>query len=542
MADDDPRLGVALSGGGHRAACWSAGAVLGLVDAGAAGGVASVSSVSGGSIANGVIARGGDLRTAGRDDLEAWLAPGLRQWAHDGLFFPGVKTDSWVGTTIGLVVLAIGGLLSALAATVVGGREWRVEWVLRATLAVGVVLAVAVVAALKILPSVLIKANAAVGALLSVPLAYAAISAAAESPLWLLLIWPVAIVLFLFAAKRFGRRSDAAVDGLAESTCPGPLSALEGRPVHHVFCTTNLRTGNNLYLSNRLTWGFPAIFGPAGTNTLANAVQASACLPGAFLARTTNVLDGKPEGEVVVSDGGVYDNMADQWEWGFPNRVKYAEEKVAGGPELLAAAQPAAASHIVVVNASRGMEGTSAKVVKPGLKGEVASALGAKDVLYDVSTATRRRLLVEMFARARRDPGDGPGGMLVHIGTSPYSTIGSFARFGGDLGGRAVAVRDVLDRATDLDLGLEPGTGTPEARKAHWDAITAANASVATTLAPLERLEVGSTASLLHHAWVLARVSGHIFFAWGDADISKVDDWRRPRFDRMVAASRTSGT
>ena len=534
---DDPRLGVALSGGGHRAACWGAGAVLGLVDAGATGGVASISSVSGGSIANGVIARGGDLRTAGRDDLESWLAPGLRQWAHDGLFFPGTRTDPWVGTTIGLVVLAIGGLLSALAASIVAGREWGTDWVLRATVAVGVVLAVAVIAAIKILPATIIKANAVVGALLALPLAFAALAAAAESALWLLVIWPIALALFFFAAKRFGGRSDAAVDGLARTICPGPLSALEGRTVHHVFCTTNLRTGNNLYLSNRLTWGFPAIFGPAGANTLADAVQASACLPGAFLARTTNVLGGDPVGEVVVSDGGVYDNMADQWEWGFPNRVKYAQVQVPGGPELLSTAQPAAATHLVVVNASRGMEGTSTKAIRPGLKGEIASALGAKDVLYDVSTATRRRLLVEMFARARRDPDDGPGGMLVHIGTSPYGIVESFGRFDGDLGDRARAVGALLDQATDLDSG----SSTAEARKAHWDAITQANASVATTLAPLERREAGSTASLLHHAWVLTRVSAHIFFGWGDVDAARVDDWRRERFDRLVATSRTAG-
>ena len=322
------------------------------------------------------------------------------------------------------------------------------------------VLALAVLGALKILPATIIKANAVVGALLALPLAFAAITAAAESALWLLVIWPIALALFFVAAKRFGGRSDAAVDGLAETICPGPLSALEGRPVHHVFCTTNLRTGNNLYLSNRLTWGFPAIFGPAGANTLAGAVQASACLPGAFLARTTNVLGGDPEGEVVVSDGGVYDNMADQWEWGFPNRVKYAQAEVPGGPELLATAQPAAATHLVVVNASRGMEGTSAKAIRPGLKGEIASALGAKDVLYDVSTATRRRLLVEMFARARRDPDDGPGGMLVHIGTSPYGIVESFGRFSGDLGDRARAGRRAARPGHRPRRGVRHGGGT----------------------------------------------------------------------------------
>jgi hypothetical protein len=316
--------------------------------------------------------------------------------------------------------------------------------------------------------------------------------------------------------------------------------------VDHVICATDLHRGEHVYFSAAFVYSYAFGLGVPGDLPLHRAVQASAAFPGAFpvawmgtgrFAFEGGLDEAAGAHALALHDGGVYDNMADQWEWGLPNRVKYAKDEVPGGPELLSAAQPAAASHLVVVNASRGMEGTSAKVVRPGLPGEIASALGAKDVLYDVSTATRRRLLVEMFARARRDPGDGPGGMLVHIGTSPWSLVESFGRFGGELGDRARAAGELLARATDLDAG----TSTAEGRKAHWDAVTQADASVATTLAPLERLEAGSTARLLHHAWVLTRVSGHIFFGWGDVDPDDVDDWRRARFDRMVAASRTAG-
>jgi hypothetical protein len=52
-----------------------------------------------------------------------------------------------------------------------------------------------------------------------------------------------------------------------------------------------------------------------------------------FLARTMDLVAGDPASAVVLSDGGVYDNMADQWEWGFPNRVRYAAES--GGPPPL---------------------------------------------------------------------------------------------------------------------------------------------------------------------------------------------------------------
>jgi hypothetical protein len=48
------RVGVALSGGGHRASVWAAGLLLYLADAGRNGDVGTIASVSGGSITNGV--------------------------------------------------------------------------------------------------------------------------------------------------------------------------------------------------------------------------------------------------------------------------------------------------------------------------------------------------------------------------------------------------------------------------------------------------------------------------------------------------------
>ena len=201
------------------------------------------------------------------------------------------------------------------------------------------------------------RSRCVVGALLALPLVFAAITAAAASAWWLFVIWPMTVVLFFVAAKRFGGRSVAAVDALERTLFAGTVARTAQRRSRAGRCTTcsapptsGRATTSTCRTASR--WGFPAISGPPGANTLADAVQASACLPGAFLARTTNVLGGDPAGEVVVSDGGVYDNMADQWEWGFPNRVKYAQAQVPGGPELLATAQPAAATHLVVVNAS----------------------------------------------------------------------------------------------------------------------------------------------------------------------------------------------
>jgi hypothetical protein len=264
-------------------------------------------------------------------------------------------------------------------------------------------------------------------------------------------------------------------------------------------------------------------------------VQASACLPGAFLARTIDVLPGDPGGVVVVSDGGAYDNMADQWEWGFENRTKYAAT-LPGGAGVLKTAQEAAATCLVVVNASRGMGGTSELTIAPGLVGELASALGAKDVLYDVSTATRRRLLIDMFDRARADPTQSPGGMLVHIGTSPYEVINRFLDDSGPTGDRAAAALHALDRLTDAEMAADDPDD--DARREHWRAAADANSKVKTTLAPLELVAPGAAADLLHHAWVLTRITGYVIHEWGSLPEADLSDWRHDRFAKLVASSR----
>ncbi len=314
-------MGLALSGGGHRAAAWAAGAVLGLVDAGAAPHVVSMSSVSGGSIANGVFLASGDVRAASRGDVESWLKPGLRQWAHDGLFFSGPSTNKWVAGTLGYVVAALAGLIAALVATISASRGWATTTVVWTSFGLFVAMVLIVGAVAMRMPSGVIGFGMLLGSLLVFPFAFVAITAATASAWWLFAIWAVAIVLSAIALKRFGRRSEAVVGALEKTLFAGlTMNGLAARPVHHVFCATNLRTGNNLYLTNRMSWGFPGIAAPAGDLTLATAVQASACLPGAFLARTIDVTPGKQGGSVVLDDGGVYDNMADQWEWGFANR------------------------------------------------------------------------------------------------------------------------------------------------------------------------------------------------------------------------------
>ena len=150
---------------------------------------------------------------------------------------------------------------------------------------------------------------------------------------------------------------------------------------------------------------------------LATAVQASACVPGAFAPRvlTLDSMGLGGSGRVVLVDGGVYDNMADEWEYGFVSRLK-------SWPELKDA-QAAPAAMLLVANASGGWN--DLKPIGGGrLRVELAGVLRSKEVQYDVSTAHRRRALAAIFRDHDAKTADGA---FVQITASPYDITEQFS-------------------------------------------------------------------------------------------------------------------
>lgn len=73
------RMGVALSGGGHRAALFGLGALLYLVDANRNRDVTSIVSVSGGSITNGFVAQSVDYSSVGPGEFRSAIRPLARR-------------------------------------------------------------------------------------------------------------------------------------------------------------------------------------------------------------------------------------------------------------------------------------------------------------------------------------------------------------------------------------------------------------------------------------------------------------------------------
>ena len=522
------RLGVALSGGGHRATVWGWGTLLALADAGLNHQVTSIASVSGGSIANGVVANAGDFTTMAPADVEVAIRDGLRVAAREGLFFFGPPTDGYLARFLAAAGLALGAVVSLLVALVGAGRDWPLPW----WLLTGPVLAAVVwAAALRgkatappLLPgrmqAVLLGAVVAGG---SLAVGFLGLTTGAEDAgLAAAVVVAVAVTgLAVWALVRvFGRRS-AVVDEalgrtlLARNGRPALLAEVD-RGVHHVFCATELHSGDHVYLSPRLVYTYRAGRGTPGQLPLSTAVQASACLPGAFvprqlatdafsMTRPWEVGDGLPPSvppALVVNDGGVYDNMADQWEQGYDGRTA----RLTDLPDV----QPRA-DVLLVANASKAMAWSP--LARPGsVAGEVAGLTRTVDILYDVSTSHRRQALVDRFqAGGRLD------GALVHIAQSPFNVPRAFMK-GTDEAQRRRAreALDFLDR-----LGADPE---------RWAHQASRDAGVRTTLAALTP---AVAVDLLEHAYLLTRVNAYVVLGMGELP-EDLAPFRRERFEALV--------
>jgi hypothetical protein len=482
-----------------------------LADAGLAPQISSVASVSGGSITNGVLAHEVDVNSASPADIEAAMGRLLRQITGDGLFWFGPATDRWVGRFLRAACAAGGAVLGLIAAYLLAGREVPPYWLLL----VGVVGLLAGFALQSKLTAMGMPANLRRELLvylllgLGLPAAGLVWLTTYAHEWWLVGACVLATILagavVWWFLRVFAGRAVAVEDGLARMFFGATtLTAADHPGVHHVFCATDLQSGDAVFFTPRLVSGYRLGFGTPGTMSLATAVQCSADLPGAFPPRVLDNKDNarfhfsrqydlKREGfpksvdRVVVNDGGVYDNMADQWEQGYEGRAERT-----GSP----LPHKAGADFLVVVNAGKALgwqDWRSGRLLRdvPGLSRTI-------NVLYDVSTSFRRERLVANWDS--RGSGSGPAGVLTHIATSPLSVIWRFQKNGDD---------DQKQRAAE-------NLPTVEALASFdgWQKVADENAGVKTTLG---RIDVDDVARLVWHAYVLTLVSLRVIHDKGPA-------------------------
>jgi predicted acylesterase/phospholipase RssA len=526
-------IGVSLSGGGHRASLFGLGVLLYLVEADKQGDVSSISSVSGGSITNAYVAQTLELRETTSDAFRKQIAPLATQLAQRG-------TLQWRSPGRRFKVLAATLLLATAGI-------WAIPELSRPTRYAIHLLALALVA----LPlSWWLFATAlgrAYGVVLVVGLAAVAL------PPWAF-DWPapldagiLRLVMFIaglavWVALLFSRRGY-----VCEASYRRTLFARHGRSdriedthsrgIDHVLCSTDLQSGEHVYFARDFVYGYRVGQGKPNGLRLSRAVRASANLPFAFPplwlrasrfgfryaadqqeARPAEERRPCPEPEhrlsttqkrwLVLSDGGVYDNMADQWPHGFENRVRCWPDlaKDHQEPEVL-----------VVANASGGLGWQAMRrAAIPGLGGLLA-LLKVTDVLYDQTTALRRAGLVGRFDRSVLT-GTGMRGALVHIPQSPFDVPRAFEQ-SRDWPDRAARARAVLAKLGDTER--------------EWEQVAREDVSVPTVLSALG---TRISAQLLRHGFVLAMSNLHVIL-----DFPLLDSPPIAWFQAIVEGSFPSG-
>jgi hypothetical protein len=430
-------IGVALSGGGHRATLFDLGALLYLADAGKNRDVTSISSVSGGSLTNGYVAQSGDYSAMTGDEFRTAVAGLVRAIARKGTLWASPVTWAYLG---GLIVL---GLL-----VLVG--TWFLPW------ATGV----KVVAFL-------------------IGLAVVALYAGFRGT-----VCGRALATSLFTRDSRG-------GGARKQT---RLAEIANR-IDHVICATDLHWGEHVYFSGRFVCSYRFGWGTPADLPLHVAVQASAALPGAFSPRwlRRSRLAFQPRHDVrslqtpflTLVDGGVYDNMGDQWPQNVARRnERWAEHK----PGLQEPVE------LVVVNASAPLDWSSTWSLRLPILGELRALKRDQSVLYDNGTSVRREAMVARFRYAER-VGEGLRGTIVQIDRSPYLVPNAFLASPDT--GKAARAKAVIDLLTED----EPS----------WDAIVEANTHVKTSLS---RLGNKASVQLLRHGYALAMANCHVLLGY----------------------------
>jgi predicted acylesterase/phospholipase RssA len=443
-------ISVSLSGGGHRAALFGLGALLYLAEAGKSGEVNSIASVSGGSLTNGHLAQTLDFRIASSVEVEAWASQLAKRFASRGTLFAAPVTWLYLAL-LGLVVLA----------GVVG-----VWWL--------------------------------------------------PVPLWArVLLFFVGLLAIGWVLELRGLVVGRALAGTLFSPAGKPTRLDEvHQAVDHVICATDLHAGEHVYFSGGFVCSYRFGFGRPGGLPLHVAVQASAAFPGGMPARwlrTSRYAFQQPGDEaaartryLTLVDGGVYDNMGDQWAQGLAARKRRWGELADRLQE---------ADELVVVNASAGMSfGSTASLGMP-LVGEFTTLLRDKSVLYDNGTSVRREALIARFQLAEQQR-RGLQGALVHIPQTPYVTPDGFVS-DADHPQRAARAGAVLDRL-----------GNDDATRREWESIADQNSRVGTVLSALGNQVA---ARLMRHGYVLAMVNLHVILGYPLLEVPG-----RDRFERLL--------
>src|SRR6476620_1589445 len=114
---------------------------------------------------------------------------------------------------------------------------------------------------------------------------------------------------------------------------------------------------------------------------------------------------------MVLTDGGVYDNMGEQWARGYVQRIERCPNLPQGR---------VAPDQLVVVNASARIPWIPFRRRLLPLVGELMALIRVNDVMYINTTNVRRQVIVNSFNPANPTKAAALPSVLVQIAQSPF--------------------------------------------------------------------------------------------------------------------------
>ena len=430
-------LAVSLSGGGHRATIFVLGALMYLVDAKANADVTSIASVSGGSLTNGFVGQTLNFReTDGADFRKRVASPLASQVAKSGTLFAPLFSKVYL-------LLLFAGALLVLVIPAIGPGPWYLR----------------------------------------------------------LLLFLVGLALWGWLFKARGQLCARAfrITLFSPNGRETTLADIKKKDLDHIICATEFRSAEQVYFSGDFVYSYALGHGEPAGLSLARAVQASAAFPGGFPPATLPTKQHKftgaplpaaggppePPSEMVLTDGGVYDNMGEQWARNFVARIKRCPNLDTGRT---------APSQLVVINASARIPWIPFRNRLMPLVGELAALIRVNNIMYINTTNVRRQEIVDSFNPADPAAASALPSVLVQIAQSPFAVAEGFAN-----GTTAVAAR--------AKVVLEFLMNGPSSEE--WKKIAVENSAVATSLS---KFGTEVSARLIYQGYVVTMCNLHVLF------------------------------
>lgn len=431
------KIGLALSGGGHRASVFAIGVLMYLVDAKKNSAVNGIASVSGGSLTNGYLAQWGGFSNCNSAGFDGAMRELSARLAQHGTLWGWRPMRLYLGLTVACLLGSAGTLFLGL-------------------------------------------------------------------PAWLRSL--ACLAGLLVTGKLFEKRGDLCGQAYAATLYspkgrPTTLKETASPTIDHVYCATDLHAGEHVYFSADFVYSYRFGWGQPAELPLHVAVQASSAFPGGFPAgwlRTQpfgfqkSVQKDAPW--MALIDGGVYDNMGEQWFTGMKSR----KERIRPLADALKESD-----ELIVVNSSANIPWSPLGKLRIPLLGELLTLLRVMLVLHDNTTTTRRQLLVELFTKTTTGAG-GPLGAFVTIEQTPHKVAKGILRMKPEPWWNQSAKTTLADRqkrAQDV-LNL-----LGEDTEAGWKEVSDKNSLVPTTL---RALGAEPSVRLVHQAYVVAMCNLHV--------------------------------